>query len=481
MERRTTRNIGFYGLMILVFGAAIYWLLQRGIPLDQAHKLAVGPSAGHRQPDFSTTLKSRLEDALPRLLLQVVVIMAFTQLLGRLFRKIGQPSVIGETVAGIILGPSLLGLLFPGTFHFLFPPESLDNLKFLSQIGLILFMFIVGMELDIKLIRHQALEALIISHASILVPYTLGIGLSLFIYNQYALATTSFFAFALFMGIAMSITAFPVLARIIRERGLTGTRLGALAITCAASDDVTAWCLLALLMAFIRSGSGGSGFYTIGLVLLYAAVMLLPVRWLLKKMLQAHLGGRMSYSTLLVFMFTMLLASAYCTEMIGIHALFGAFFAGVVMPQNEELRQRVTARISDVAMVMLLPLFFVFTGLRTHAGLLNGTTLWITFGLIMIVAIAGKFGGSLVAARVMGQNWPDSISIGAMMNTRGLMELIVLNIGYDMGILSPEIFAMMVLMALLTTIMTSPVLRWVDRRQAAAIRILPEETPSGIS
>ncbi|MDP4213392.1 MAG: cation:proton antiporter, partial [Bacteroidota bacterium] len=390
-------------------------------------------------------------------------------------------SVIGETVAGIILGPSLLGLLFPGTFHFLFPPESMDNLKFLSQVGLILFMFIVGMELDGRLIRRQALEALIISHASILIPYTLGIGLSLFIYKQYALDHASFFSFALFMGIAMSITAFPVLARIIRDRGLTGTKLGVLAITCAASDDVTAWCLLALLIAFIKSGSGLSGLLTISLVLLYAAVMLIPVRWLLNKILGIYLKNKIAYQTLMAFMFTMLLCSAYCTEMIGIHALFGAFLAGVVMPKNDELRKRITSRISDVAIVMLLPLFFVFTGLRTRAGLLNHSSLWITFGLIMLVAVVGKFGGSTLAARLMGQSWSDSISIGAMMNTRGLMELIVLNIGYDMGVLSPEIFAMMVLMALLTTIMTSPILRWIERRQARFIKPFPESVRDGIS
>ncbi|HZK63011.1 MAG TPA: cation:proton antiporter [Puia sp.] len=472
-SRKLATRLVLYFAMIGLLGGMIYYLLQRGKILDHARAPSGLPSDGIRA--FVTgSLKAHLNDALPQLLLQVVVIIAFTQLLGTLFKKIGQPSVIGETVAGIILGPSLLGLVFPGTFHFLFPPESMDNLKFLSQIGLILFMFIVGMELDTRVIRRQALEALIISHASILIPYTLGIGLSLFIYKQYALEQASFLSFALFMGIAMSITAFPVLARIIRDRRLTGTKLGVLAITCAASDDVTAWCLLALLIAFIRSGSGLSGLLTIGLVILYALIMLVPVRLLLNKIMGIYLKNKIAYNTLMALMFTMLLFSAYCTELIGIHALFGAFLAGVIMPKNEELRKRISNRISDVTIVMLLPLFFVFTGLRTSIGLLNHGSLWITFGLIMAVAVVGKFGGSTLAARLIGQSWEDSISIGALMNTRGLMELIVLNIGYDMGVLSPEIFAMMVLMALLTTIMTSPVLRWIEKRQARSVIPAPE-------
>jgi Kef-type K+ transport system membrane component KefB len=473
---KSAKNIFFYLSMVVVFGGIIYYLLHSGKSLEHIRIASVKTSSQINQdtPFFSNAFKVHLKDSLPQLLLQIVVIISFTQLLGTLFKKIGQPAVIGETVAGIILGPSLLGLLFPGAFHFLFPPESMGNLKFLSQIGLILFMFIVGMELDTQLIRRQALEALIISHASILIPYTLGIGLSLFIYNQYAADHSTFFSFALFMGIAMSITAFPVLARIIRDRGLVGTKLGMLAITCAASDDVTAWCLLALLVAYIKSGSGTAGLFTIGLLLFYAAIMLVPVRLLLNKILAIYLKQKIGYNTLMAFMFTMLLFSAYWTEVIGIHALFGAFLAGVVMPKNDELRKRITGRISDVAIVMLLPLFFVFTGLRTQAGLLNHGGLWITFVLILLVAVLGKFGGSTLAARLMGQSWKDSLSIGALMNTRGLMELIVLNIGYDMGVLSPEIFAMMVLMALLTTIMTSPALRWIERMQKKSIKPVPE-------
>ncbi len=459
------KQLILYAAMILVFGVLIFFLLQNGKTLD--HSTSPVPELTKGIVSESSLgrniFQTNLQEALPQLLLQVIVIIAATQLLGSLFKKIGQPSVIGETVAGIILGPSLLGLLFPEVFHFLFPVASLPNLRFLSQIGLILFMFIVGMELDTRLLRKQAFEALIISHASILIPFSLGVGLSMYLYRFYGTAQTDFFSFALFMGIAMSITAFPVLARIIRDRKLTGTRLGILAITCAASDDVTAWCLLAILIALIRSGSGMDGLVTIGLVLLYAFLMLVPVRLLLKKIQEVYEQGKIGYNSLMAVMFTFLLLSAWCTEVIGIHALFGAFLAGIVIPKNDTMQKRIIDRISDVSLVMLLPLFFVYTGLRTHAGVLNTGVLWLSFMLILICAVAGKFGGSALVAKALGQSWRDSLSIGALMNTRGLMELVVLNIGYDMGILSTEIFSMMVLMALLTTMMTSPVLDWIGR------------------
>ncbi|HEY4936905.1 MAG TPA: cation:proton antiporter [Puia sp.] len=453
--------------LIIVFGGLIFYLLHRGESLD--HSITeISNTIFTAAPDggiFTNIFQTNIQEALPRLLLQIIIIIATTQLLGSLFKRIGQPAVIGETVAGILLGPSLLGLLFPSVFHFIFPVESLPNLRFLSQIGLILFMFIVGIELDKQLLRKQAFEAVIISHASILIPFSLGIGLSMYLYQAYSGAQTHFYSFALFMGIAMSITAFPVLARIIRDRKLTETKLGILAMTCAASDDVTAWCLLALLIAYIRSGSGMNGLLVIGMVVVYAFIMLVPVRMILKRILAIYEKGKIGYNTLMSIMFILLLSSSYCTEVIGIHALFGAFLAGIVVPKNDAVQKRIIDRISDVSMVMLLPLFFVYTGLRTQAGILNTGALWFSFGLILICAVAGKFGGSALLARALGQTWKDSLSIGALMNTRGLMELIVLNIGYDMGILSTEIFSMMVLMALLTTMMTSPVLNWIGKRK----------------
>ena len=452
-----------YGVLIIVFGGLIFFLLKKGTDINPTITKLASPAiaSGHRA--VNDNFHSNVQEALPRLLLQIVIIIAATQLFGFLFKKIGQPAVIGETVAGIVLGPSLLGLLFPGIFHFIFPVDSLPNLRFLSQIGLILFMFIIGMELDTRLLRKQAFEALIISHASILIPFTLGVFLSFYLYQIYG--QTDFIPFALFMGIAMSITAFPVLARIIRDRKLTDTKLGNLAISCAASDDVTAWCILAILIALIRSGSGMSGFFVVAMVLLYVFIMLVPVKKILNKIQDAYEQGKIAYNSLMAVMYSLMLLSSWCTEVIGIHALFGAFLAGIVIPKKEGLQKKIIDRISDVSMVMLLPLFFVYTGLRTNAGILSSPGLWISFLLILVCAVAGKFGGSTIIAKVLGQSWTDSLSIGALMNTRGLMELIVLNIGYDLHIISADIFSMMVLMALLTTMMTNPVLNWIERRK----------------
>lgn len=462
---KLAKHFIFYAALIIVFGGLIFYLLHAGKSMNHSiipvSKIVDGSQYDGRI--FKSVFQANLHEALPRLLLQIMIIIAATQLFGWLFKKIGQPAVIGETVAGIILGPSLLGLLFPGTFHFIFPAESLPNLRFLSQIGLILFMFIIGMELDTRLLRKQAFEALIISHASILIPFTLGIFLSYYLYHVYG--QTDFISFALFMGIAMSITAFPVLARIIRDRKLTGTKLGNLAISCAASDDVTAWCILAILIALIHSGSGMNGLLVVAMVALYVFIMVLPVSLILKKIQATYENGKLGYNGLMAIMFTLLLLSSWCTEVIGIHALFGAFLAGIVIPKNDAMQKKIINRISDVSMVMLLPLFFVYTGLRTNAGILNSSGLWISFLLILVCAVVGKFGGSTLVAKALGQTWKDSLSIGALMNTRGLMELIVLNIGYDMGILSIEIFSMMVLMALLTTMMTSPALNWIEKRK----------------
>jgi Kef-type K+ transport system membrane component KefB len=449
-----------YTGLIVTFGGLIYFLLHQG-NLVYGNTLDK-PSGRPPAVDFlSNFYRSNLQQILPRLLLQIVIIMTATRVFGFLFKKIGQPAVIGETMAGILLGPSLLGLLFPGLFHFVFPAESFPNLHFLSQIGLILFMFIIGLEVDSQLLRKHAFEAIIISHASIIIPFFLGVSLSFYLYHIHVVRQTGFVAFALFMGIAMSITAFPVLARIIRDRKLTNTKLGILAIGCAAADDVTAWCILALLIALIRSGSGNGGIVILVAVIIYGLIMLVPVRMLMKKVHLEYEKGKIGYNGFMSIVFTLLLISSWCTEAIGIHALFGAFLAGLIIPKNEALQKRIIDRISDLTMVMLLPLFFVYTGLRTQVAILNTGILWTAFLLIIICAVAGKFAGSSLVARALGHSWKNSLSIGAMMNTRGLMELVVLNIGYDIGILSPEIFSMMVLMALLTTMMTNPLLNWI--------------------
>ncbi len=454
----------FYIVMVSGLGSVIYWIVKQGNGLQnpsltarqlQEEKISTNVDSFRI---FNDSFSHHLSDPMAVLLLQIIVIIAFARLFGFLFKKIGQPAVIGEIVAGIILGPSLLGFVFPQINHFLFPENSLVTLQFLSQIGLILFMFIIGMELDLKAISKQAYGAVIISHASIIIPYTLGMGLAYFIYRDYAPAGTSFLSFALFMGIAMSITAFPVLARILKEKGLTRSKLGAMALTCAAADDITAWCILAAVIALVKSGSSISALYTIGFAIAFVLGMLKIVRPLLEKLSAVYDSKEKMRTPIIAFLFVVLIVSAYITSIIGIHALFGAFIAGVIMPSNFSFRKIVIDKIEDVSIILLLPLFFVITGLRTQIDLLNEGYLWITFGWILLVAVAGKFGGSALAARMVGQRWKDSLSIGVLMNTRGLMQLIVLNIGYDLGILSPEIFAMMVLMALVTTFMTGPAL-----------------------
>ncbi len=456
----------FYIIIVAGLGTVIYWIIQLGHRL-QTPALTAQETANEKVPvnnlqAFADSLTHHFSEPLAVLLLQIIVIIFFARVFGFLFKKIGQPAVIGEIVAGIILGPSVFGAYFPEVSSFLFPAASLGALSFISQIGLILFMFIIGMELDLKAIGKQAYGAVIISHASIIIPYTLGMGLAYFMYTEYAPAGISFVSFALFMGIAMSITAFPVLARILQEKGMTKSKLGAMALTCAAADDITAWCILAAVIALVKSGSSISALYTIGLALLYVLVMLKLIRPALKRLEHIYETNANRRTAVIAFLFLMLIVSAYLTSIIGIHALFGAFIAGVIMPPGIEFRKIVTDKIEDLSIILLLPLFFVITGLRTQISLLNEGHLWVTFGWVLLVAVAGKFGGSALAAKMVGQSWKDSLSIGVLMNTRGLMQLIVLNIGYDLGILTPQIFAMMVLMALVTTFMTGPALDFIN-------------------
>jgi Kef-type K+ transport system membrane component KefB len=411
--------------------------------------------------------------------MQVIGIIVAARLLGTVFLKMGQPAVIGEMVAGIILGPSLLGMLFPTAQGFLFPASSMSFLRILSQLGVILFMFVVGLDLNVRYVRAKADAALLVSHASIMVPFLLGISLSLIIYPSIASPQVSFTPFALFIGVAMSITAFPVLARIIEERGLSGTYLGNTAIACAAIDDVTAWCILAIVVAVAKASGLISSLMTILGSLLFIGMMAFLIkplldRWLGEKIRQGA-ASRTAFALVLVVIF----ASALFTEIIGIHALFGAFLAGVVMPSHEGLRIFLRERFETFSSGFLLPLFFAFTGLRTHIGLLNDWQSWLMCLGIIGVAIVGKLGGSMMAARWTGMNWQESFSLGALMNTRGLIELIVLNLGYDLGILSPKIFGMMVLMALTTTFMTGPLLSlsefWGRRRSVTTAAVRPPE------
>jgi Kef-type K+ transport system membrane component KefB len=403
---------------------------------------------------------------LPTLLIQVGVILIASRLVGYLFRKIHQPQVMGEMVAGILLGPSLLGWVAPGIFTALFPPESLGFLNSLSQIGLLLFMFLVGLELDPKILRGRGHTALVTSHVSIIAPFMLGTLLALYLYPRLSDDSVTFTGFALFLGAAMSITAFPVLARILTERNLLRTPLGAVAIACAAVDDVTGWCVLAGVVLVVRTTGATTPLW---LTLFGTAIYVLGMFFLIRPAFQKLEGlfekrGRINQN-MLALILLLVLASAWATEWLGIHALFGAFLAGAIMPKKYRFAHALNEKLNDAAVVLLLPIFFAFTGLRTSIGLVSGAEMWFYCGLIILVAIAGKFGGSTISARITGMPWREAGALGILMNTRGLMELVLLNIGLDIGVISPALFAMMVLMALITTFMTSPILEWVYLRR----------------
>lgn len=469
------KNSIFYVTTVAGFSMLIFWVLSKGKFLEDGREIVSATSAKDHWNEFLDSMVHSLKEPLAILLLQIISIILVARFFGWMFRKIGQPSVIGEMVAGIVLGPSLVGLYFPEFFENLFPVASLGNLKFLSQIGLILFMFVIGMELDLKALKNKANDAVVISHASIIFPFTLGISLAYFIYNRFAPDGVEFLSFALFIGISMSITAFPVLARIVQERGIHKTKLGTIVITCAAADDITAWCILATVIAIVKAGSFVSSLYVIALAIAYVFLMLKVVRPFLARVGQLK-NSRQSLSKPVVAIFLLtLIVSAYTTEVIGIHALFGSFMAGAIMPDSAKFRAIFIEKVEDVSVIILLPLFFVFTGLRTEIGLISDPELMKMTGLIIAVAVIGKFLGSAIAAKFVGQNWRDSLTIGALMNTRGLMELIVLNIGLDLGVLSPEIFTMMVIMALVTTFMTGPALDLINFIFKTKDVIVPEE------
>ena len=390
-------------------------------------------------------------------LLQILVIVICGRALAALLKHFGQPPVIGEIAAGILLGPSFFGHFFPGAFGQLFPASSIPALQTLSQIGLVLFMFLVGLEFAPELLRERKHTVVVISHASIIVPFLLGIPLAMYLYPRVADPGVTFRSFALFMGTAMSITAFPVLARILAERHMLKTKLGNTAIGCAAVDDVTAWCIHAFVVMLVRAGDPNTLLLQLALVVLYVLAMIFLVRPLLRRPTLA--------TALLVA-----IASAWITEQLGIHALFGAFLAGAILPKDESL-----ARHLQTVNVLFLPLFFAVTGLRMNIGLLQTPALWFCCGLVLLTAIVGKFGGAALSALTVGFSWRDAAAIGVLMNTRGLMEMVVLNIGRDIGVVSQSLFTMAILMALVTTAMTTPLLdrimhrtREVEASEAAA-------------
>ena len=400
------------------------------------------------------------------LLLQIIVICAAARGLGWCFERLGQPRVVGEIVAGILLGPSLFGWLLPEMALSLFPPSSLGVLNALSQLGLLLFMFQVGLTLDTTRLRQSGRAVVFTSQVSILVPLISGGALALYLHDRLSNDTVSPFSFALFMGTALSVTAFPVLARLLAERRLLNTEIGVIAISAAAVDDVTAWCLLAFLVATVRA-SAEAPFWPVAGLAAYFLVMLVIVRPLLlrTRLALSSMAGRDSLALLVLFM----LLSGWITERLGIHALFGAFFAGVILPKNESLLRYVCERLDPVTSVLLLPLFFAFTGLRTSVGVLNGFDAWMDCALIVAVAVAGKLAGCAITLYLTGTSWREAIAVGVLMNTRGLIELVILNVGLDLGVISPPLFSMLVIMALVTTLMTSPLLDVVRPRTPVSV------------
>ena len=395
------------------------------------------------------------------LVLQIAVILVAARVVGFLFQKINQPQVMGEMVAGILLGPSLLGWLAPNVSAALFPASSMGYLNALSQVGLVVFMFVVGLALDPSELHGYGHAAVLTSHMSIVAPFCVGGLTALYLYPRLSDDGVTFSGFALFMGAAMSITAFPVLARILTERGLVRSRMGTLAIACAAVDDVTGWCILAYIVVLVRvTNAGRPAWVTIGGSIAYVLIMLFVVRRFLPAFERSFRKHNRLSDNLVAVIVVLVLASALATEWLGIHLLFGAFLMGAIMPKTPEFTHYLLHKFESVTVVLLLPLFFAFTGLRTRIGVGGGKAIWIYSAIVIVVAITSKLGGSMFAARIAGMPWRDSAALGILMNTRGLMELVVVNVGYDLGVIPPTVFTMLVLMAIFSTVITAPFLRY---------------------
>jgi Kef-type K+ transport system membrane component KefB len=421
-------------------------------------------------------------DVIVHVLATLAAVVGLGFALGRLFRYVGQPPVIGEVVAGILLGPSLLGAISPEAMHWLVPGPDADPkgqvtaaLKAIAQLGVVLYLFLVGLEMNGAKFRSHARSTVVVAHAGIAVQFALGVVLALWLYPLVSPPGVPFAGFALFVGVALSVTGFTVLTRILADTGLARTDLGVRTLGCAAADDVTAWCLVALVTGVVQARVGGAAVVALGAVG-FILGMFLVVRplagWVCRK-LDAHDGPLPAAAIPGVFVAVLL--AAVTTEAIGIHALFGAFLLGAVIPHDSRLAREFTRRLKDVVTILLLPAFFALTGLRTEIGLVTGWQNWLICGVILAVATLGKFGGTLAAARLTGYDWRGAAALGVMMNTRGLMGLIVFDIGLGLGVISPTLFAMMVLMALATTMATAPALK----RLLPHAHPVPDPSPAG--
>jgi Kef-type K+ transport system membrane component KefB len=449
-----SRLWGFAGYGLLLGGVVLLFLLISDYGEGLSAPAAVGSAA----------VKSPQLDILPHVLLAMVAVILVARLVGMLFRYLRQPPVIGEVIAGIMLGPSLLGRIAPEASAYILPKAVAPALGIIAQLGVVLYMFLVGLELDTGLLRKKSHSTIAISHASISVPFILGAAMALWLYPLLSNDGVPFAVFAMFLGVSMSVTAFPVLARILTDQRLHRTRLGVIALTCAAADDVTAWCLLAFVVSFAQA-EPSRALVTAGLTVGYIGFMFVAVRPLAARLARycEEKGTLTQGVTALIFV--ALLLSSLITEFIGIHAIFGAFLLGAIIPHDSVITREINTKLGDLIVVLLLPAFFAFTGMRTEIGLVAGGAEWLICGVIIALASIGKFGGSLAAARLTGMDWRDSAAIGILMNTRGLMELIVLNIGLDLGVISPTLFAMLVIMAIVTTMATAPILHWLTRSE----------------
>lgn len=464
---RNNRDLIYYGLMLIVGVVAV--ILLTLVPDPSAVPTGGNGTFGEAFGIFIDLFKGHIISPFGLLLLQVIVILIFARIVAWLFTKLGQPSVIGEILAGIVLGPSVMGWLWPEGFQFLFPSASLHNISLLSQFGLIFFMFVIGMELDLDEIRKQLRKSFVIAHSGIVAPFILGVMASIILYDTYGGEKSSLLTFALFVGISLSVTAFPVLARIIQEQGKMKDPIGVLSMASAANGDITAWCLLAVIMAIAQAGSPLSALFTVLFAAVYMLLMFLIVRPAFAVIGSAYNTKEVAGKGIVALAFVVLLISSYVTEILGLHALFGAFIAGVVMPTNLNFRHMLTEKVEDVSLAVFLPLFFVSSGLSTQIGLLNTPAHWWVTLAITLVAILGKVGGTYGACRVVGETRRDSLYMGVLMNTRGLMELVILSMGLQLEILSPVMYAILVIMTLVTTFMTTPILHLVNKLWPAKI------------
>jgi Kef-type K+ transport system membrane component KefB len=422
------------------------------------------PAAGSAPAEKVDAAKQRdFTEAVAAFFLAVVVVMLFARLMGAAVAHFRQPRVMGEVLAGIILGPTIFGLLFPDLQRALFPADIIPYIGVAANLGLIFYMFLVGLELDLSQLRGRIAQTTAISNTGVLIPMLVGIAVALPTYTLVGPpAKGGFTAFALFMGVSMSITAFPVLARILVERRMLKRPVGALALASAAIDDVSAWFLIALATAVATAGGGFDVVRTILLAAVFCLVMGVGVRPLVARVSRAYDEAGRVPVTWITAIFAMVLLAAFTTEQIGVALIFGGFIAGTIMPRHAGLTEDVTHRMEDFVVLLLLPLFFAYTGLKTNVLLLDRAELIVLTLVLLAVAILCKFGGTLLAARVTGLGWRESSVLGALMNTRGLTELIVLNLALEKGVISEALFAALVLMALVTTFMAGPVLNRLD-------------------